>query len=94
MSFTDLTQCCFLVCGGAYSAETGLLLSPLYPNHYEISRTCDYIIEAPLRKAIMLDFQDFDLEDNSYPSCDFDYLSVIRLMLECPKQANNNNNYI
>lgn len=68
----------FVVCGGTYSSETGILLSPLYPNHYEVSRTCSYIIEAPLRKAILLDFEDIDLEDNSFStSCDFDFLSVI-----------------
>lgn len=48
----------------------------MYPKNYEISRTCDYLIEAPIGKAILLDFTDFDMEDNSYPSCDFDYLSV------------------
>lgn len=29
-------------------------------------------------KAIKLDFSDFDLEDNSDGTCDFDYLEVSR----------------
>lgn len=47
-------------------------MSPMYPSHYENSRTCFFDIEAPLGKAITLNFTDFDLEDD----CDFDSLSI------------------
>lgn len=54
-------------------------MSPLYPNTYKANRKCDYYIEAPMGKAIKLDFTDFDVEDNSGGTCDFDYLEVSRM---------------
>lgn len=51
-------------------------MSPLYPITYKANRKCDYYIEAPMGKAIKLDFSDFDIEDNSGGTCDFDYLEV------------------
>lgn len=68
-----------VVCGGVFSTSNGSISSPMYPKYYEMSRTCDYLIEAPIGKAIMLDFTDMDMEDNSYPSCEFDYLSVFHI---------------
>ncbi len=64
------------MCGGLFENETGVITSPNYPNPYEDSRTCLYEILAPLGKAIILHFEDFDLEDTSYPDCDYDYLKV------------------
>lgn len=64
------------MCGGTFTSETGVIVSPMYPSNYEMSRTCEYIIEAPLGKAVILDFIDMDIEDNSSPSCEFDYLEV------------------
>ncbi|GAB0086814.1 Cubilin [Sergentomyia squamirostris] len=63
-------------CGGVFEEETGVLTSPLYPEAYHDSRVCDYVIQAPLKKAIALDFQDFDMEENSYPDCYYDYLEI------------------
>lgn len=64
------------VCGGIFTSETGIVLSPMYPNPYHHSRTCIYIIEAPISKRIFLDFQDFSLESLFYPQCDYDYVTV------------------
>lgn len=54
-------------------------MSPGYPQPYESGRQCTYEIEADVGKAIVLDFIDFDIEDTSYPDCDFDYLKVYHL---------------
>lgn len=59
-----------------FENDTGILTSPFYPNPYEHSRTCLYEILAPLAKAIYLQFDDFDIEDTSYPDCDFDFLEI------------------
>lgn len=40
------------------------------------NRRCDYLIEAAMGKAIILEFIDFDIEDNSGGSCDFDFIEV------------------
>lgn len=60
------------MCGGKFEDENGIIMSPLYPNHYEHSRKCFFDIEAPLGKAITLNFTDFGMEDD----CDFDSLSI------------------
>lgn len=48
----------------------------MYPNPYHKDRQCIYEIVAPLGKAIVLDFIDFDMEGNTYPECTYDYLQV------------------
>lgn len=65
-----------LVCGGEFTVDNGTILSPFYPNNYDKSHQCKYEIIAPLGKAIQFSFTDFDVEDNSYPSCEFDYVLV------------------
>ncbi|KAG4066297.1 hypothetical protein HA402_000521 [Bradysia odoriphaga] len=65
-----------IVCGGLFENATGVITSPFYPNPYEHSRTCLYEILAPPGKAISLVFDDFDIEDTSYPDCDFDFVKV------------------
>lgn len=62
----------YLVCGGKFENDNGFIMSPWYPNHYEDSKTCAYDIEAPLGKAIVLNFTDFDIEND----CDFDSLTI------------------
>lgn len=59
-----------------FENETGVVTSPFYPNPYEHSRSCLYEIRAPTGKAINLHFNDFDIEETSYPDCDFDYVKV------------------
>lgn len=60
------------VCGGKFDAENGTITSPRYPNNYEDNKYCVYDIEAPLDKAIILNFTDFDMEND----CDFDSLDI------------------
>lgn len=62
-----------LVCGGDYDEEEGgAIQSPWYPRPYEDGKSCAYNIIAPLGKSIVLNFTDFDIEDE----CDFDSLSL------------------
>lgn len=66
---------CFLVfqvCGGRFDAENSTITSPRFPNNYEDNKYCLYDIEAPLGKAIVLNFTDFDLEND----CNFDSLTI------------------
>lgn len=60
-----------------FENETGTLISPFYPNRYEHSRTCHYEILAQPGKVISLHFEDFDIEDTSYPDCDFDFVKIL-----------------
>lgn len=47
----------------------------MYPNQYERQIVCTYEIIAPPGKTIVLDFEDFDVEDTD-SSCSFDSLSI------------------
>lgn len=63
----------FAVCGGDFDDENGgIIQSPWYPKPYEHSKVCAFNIIAPLSKAVVLNFTDFDVED----VCDFDSLSI------------------
>lgn len=64
------------VCGGTFTSESGIVTSPMYPQPYHKSRECIYEIVAPPGNAITLDWMDFDLESNAYPSCPYDYVEV------------------
>lgn len=61
-----------LVCGGKYEDDNSVITSPWWPNNYEDNKNCAYDIIAPLGKAIVLNFTDFDIEED----CDFDSLSI------------------
>lgn len=61
-----------LVCGGDFEEENGVITSPWFPNPYEDNKNCVYNIMAPLGKAIVLNFTDFEIEDD----CDFDSLRI------------------
>ncbi|XP_059613843.1 cubilin homolog [Phlebotomus argentipes] len=63
-------------CGGTFEAESGIITSPMYPQPYHDSRVCEYIIQAPIGKVVALQFLDFDLEENSYPDCYYDYVEI------------------
>lgn len=49
-----------------------MITSPWFPNPYEDNKNCVYDIIAPLGKAIVLNFTDFNIEDD----CDFDSLRI------------------
>lgn len=61
-----------IVCGGKYEDNNGVVTSPWFPQPYEDNKICLYNIEAPLGKAIILNFTDFDIEND----CDFDSLTI------------------
>uniref|UniRef100_A0A182NM22 Cubilin n=1 Tax=Anopheles dirus TaxID=7168 RepID=A0A182NM22_9DIPT len=63
-------------CGGTFSEPGTELMSPSYPQMYTADQLCDYVIHAPLGKAIAFDFTDFDIEKNSFPKCELDYVEL------------------
>ena len=72
---------CFIVCGGEFTDETGVIQSPYFPNSYPHDRVCIYVIRQPVGKAIVLNFTSFDVEDPIGERCYFDYLEVGTVML-------------
>ena len=62
------------MCGGEYTAPTGIISSPYHPDSYPQERTCTYIISQPVSTVIRAQFLDFDIEGSH--NCNYDYLVV------------------
>ncbi|XP_034244978.1 cubilin [Thrips palmi] len=63
-------------CGGVFTELQGAFSSPYYPNPYPMSRRCVYEIRLAPKTAVSLEFQDFDVEDNSGNGCFYDSVTV------------------
>ncbi|KAF6018837.1 CUBN [Bugula neritina] len=61
-------------CGGVLNLTDGTVISPNYPNHYDHTAECDWIITVPQNARIALNFTDFQLESSS--TCAYDYLEI------------------
>ncbi|EFN66210.1 Cubilin [Camponotus floridanus] len=55
----------------------GVIESPNFPNKYEHSINCSWIIEAPIGNTINLTFSHFDLERGTLDTCTYDYLLIM-----------------
>ncbi|XP_065583611.1 tolloid-like protein 1, partial [Artemia franciscana] len=62
------------ICGGEFTAESGIIKSPFYPSHYPGNKECIFKIGLPPGRAVSLEFQEFALERSI--SCMFDYLEI------------------
>jgi len=56
---------CRQACGGVYTAESGNITSPYYPDPYPNNKECVYIIRQPEGSTITLSFQRFNVEASS-----------------------------
>lgn len=48
-------------CGGKYTASSGTIHSPNYPNNYDKNDICGWLIDIDENYVIELDFEDVDL---------------------------------
>ncbi|XP_060075561.1 cubilin-like [Ylistrum balloti] len=65
----------FTDCGGILTQDNGVITSPNYPNLYNHSDSCAWIIQAPEGVRVNVQFTNFDIENHS--SCVFDYLEIL-----------------
>ncbi|CAG5136882.1 unnamed protein product [Candidula unifasciata] len=80
----DLVYCLFRLfsafqlwiqnCGGAFSGPEGGVTSPGYPNPYQHTIQCVWVITVARGSSVQLSFTDLDLEASS--SCSHDYLTI------------------
>ena len=63
-----------LACGGNYFAETGMIQSPLFPEHYPPNKDCVWTINAENNHQIHLNFTFFQIENQT--RCDYDFLEI------------------
>ncbi|CAG9855166.1 unnamed protein product [Phyllotreta striolata] len=61
-------------CGGILKRKSGIISSPNYPNPYEESTECEWMIEVDFGQSIQIEFQEVDVEKDT--SCSFDAVSV------------------
>ena len=61
-------------CGGVFTATSGVIMSPYYPDSYPAGVVCNYTIRVPAGKIISLEFRAFDIEGS--PDCMYDYLMI------------------
>ncbi|XP_045491488.1 LOW QUALITY PROTEIN: cubilin homolog [Colias croceus] len=64
------------ICHKIITGDSGTLKSPGYPFGYPKNTDCEYVIETSPGKVIRLSFQDFDIEDNVYFNCQYDYVEI------------------
>lgn len=69
-----LASSLFKACSHDYSADTGVLTSPNYPNPYPVDVECIYTITVAMNKQIVLYFTNFTLEGNR--RCTEDYVEI------------------
>ncbi|XP_016093659.1 cubilin [Sinocyclocheilus grahami] len=61
-------------CGANFTASTGRVVSPNYPDHYPGGSNCNYIIDAGDQTVIVLTFKSFQLEAHS--TCVYDGVKI------------------
>ncbi|XP_072933024.1 cubilin-like [Epargyreus clarus] len=64
------------LCQISIVGDSGVLKSPGYPFSYPNNKICEYIIRTKPGRAILLMFQDFDIEDNNHFNCQYDNVEI------------------
>lgn len=68
---------CIVQCkGNVLSAKTGIIQSPEYPNLYPPFADCEWNIAVERGYSIVLDFEDFSVEEHPDYECPYDWLRV------------------
>ena len=79
-------------CGGRVRGDTGVLISPNYPNNYNANDDCGWLLEVDNTHVVQFQFEDFDVEPHS--NCSYDYVALYDgvstdaplLLLHCGKE--------
>ena len=61
-------------CGGRMVAASGVITSPNYPNMYDDSDDCAWLLEVDENHVVSFTFEDFDVEPHS--NCSYDYVAL------------------
>uniref|UniRef100_W5MX16 Cubilin n=1 Tax=Lepisosteus oculatus TaxID=7918 RepID=W5MX16_LEPOC len=61
-------------CGGLFTAPTGEIHSPRYPNNYPDNVDCSWVISVDRHHRIILNFTDLDIEQHG--TCAYDYIAI------------------
>ncbi|XP_041458355.1 cubilin-like [Lytechinus variegatus] len=61
-------------CGGALTADSGIIISPNYPNPYNHNQQCIWTIQVPSTEVITLTITDLLIEEST--NCVYDYVEI------------------
>ncbi|XP_067869413.1 cubilin isoform X2 [Heterodontus francisci] len=61
-------------CGANFTASTGRIVSPNYPNHYDSNLNCEYLINTYSQLFVILEFETFNVK--GYSPCWSDSLTI------------------
>ena len=65
------------ICGGNFTTQNGIFISPSSPDNYPHNTDCIYTISQPIGTVIMLNLLSMDIESHSTcASCASDYLEI------------------
>ena len=67
-----------LGCSGIQNSTSGVITSPGYPINYTSNTKCEWRIAVSPSKAILIQFDDFDVENDN--ECGYDKLTVQELV--------------
>ena len=62
------------ICGGNFTTQNGIFISPSSPDNYPHNTDCIYTISQPNGTVILLNFITMNIESHS--TCGFDYLEI------------------
>ena len=62
------------ICGGNFTTQNGIFISPSSPDNYPHNTDCIYTISQPNGTVIMLNLLSIDIE--SHITCSYDYLEI------------------
>ncbi|XP_023212523.1 cubilin-like, partial [Centruroides sculpturatus] len=68
-------------CGGLYKASSGNIVSPNYPQNYDVSDDCSWLIEVDKNYLIEFTFTEFNMPSST--NCSGSYLAVSKLHSHC-----------
>ncbi|KAM6953504.1 cubilin [Aplochiton taeniatus] len=63
-------------CGANFSAPSGRVVSPNYPDKYPLSANCNYLLDAGEKTVIILTFKTFQVEAHS--TCQYDGVRIYK----------------
>ena len=63
-------------CGGAFTADSGVMISPNYPNPYPHNAQCVYTVTVHQNEIMNLTFTSLELEQPIGGSCEWDYVEA------------------
>ena len=63
-------------CGGAFTADNGVMISPDYPNPYPHNAQCVYTVTVHQNEVMNLTITNLELEQPIGGSCEWDYVEV------------------